>query len=358
MKIDVRRQSLPLSKPYSLSFGDVHSFESLLIRVVTEKGCGYGEVTPLPGYSNETTEIAERAILLVLSELGQGRTVEDATALVADAAPMAVSALHCAIELASGRYGDVFNYEPKQPIPIAALCAGKTQQSAAASADAVLAAGHRVLKLKVGAASVDDDIARMKAVGAVVAGRGMMRIDANQALSKDGFQRLLKGIEGLPIELVEQPFAPERDDLFGEFALRSTVPLMLDESIWTAADLRRAAELGAKYVKLKLCKHPGLQATLDLVRLARTLGMRVVFGNGVQGAIGNRTEMFIFDQAGIDTAIEANGFAKVRSAEPTSGMALLGGYVAITDPTPADSWFTSAEPLCSLEQGSSERSPN
>ena len=86
---------------------------------------------------------------------------------------------------------------------------------------------------------------------------------------------------------------------------------MLDEFINDAEDIDRAAALGVHYVKLKLCKHPGMAATEALIARASAKGLKLVFGNGVQGALGNRLEARVHREAGIVSASEANGFLKV-----------------------------------------------
>ena len=105
----------------------------------------------------------------------------------------------------------------------------------------------------------------------------------------------------------------------------SPVPLMLDESINTADDIDRAAALGVQYVKLKLCKHPGMAATLALVAASRRKGLRLVFGNGVQGALGNRLEARVQREGRIDSASEANGFLKVARSPFGEAMTARGG---------------------------------
>ena len=46
--------SFPIKNPYELSFGTVESFDTIYVIKITENGIGAGEVTALPGYSDET----------------------------------------------------------------------------------------------------------------------------------------------------------------------------------------------------------------------------------------------------------------------------------------------------------------
>jgi L-alanine-DL-glutamate epimerase-like enolase superfamily enzyme len=105
----------------------------------------------------------------------------------------------------------------------------------------------------------------------------------------------------------------------------TSFPIMLDESIWTGEDISRAAACGAKHVKLKLCKHPGMAASVALIEEARRHGLGVVYGNGVQTALGNHLEARVHLTCGLSTAIEANGFVKVKDHPFPSRLEVSGG---------------------------------
>ena len=90
------------------------------------------------------------------------------------------------------------------------------------------------------------------------------------------------------------------------------IPLMLDESIYSAREIERAAELGAAtYIKVKLMKFSSLSRLEASIHRIRELGMRPVLGNGVAADVGCWMEACIAAQC-IDNAGEMNGFLKPR----------------------------------------------
>ena len=112
---------------------------------------------------------------------------------------------------------------------------------------------------------------------------------------------------------------------------------MLDDSISSAQDIERAREIGATWVKLKLCKHPGMSETKRLIKVAQASGLKLVFGNGVQSAVGNHLESRIYSDTGITAAGEQNGFLKVSETPFAYQMCLQDGYLVdngIFDPVP------------------------
>lgn len=344
--MQVRFCPTPLRDPYVLSFGTVNTFDTFLLRVETETGIGFGEATPLPGYSDETSASVEAAFRALADAVEAGGDYPAGLDTVMARAPMVESAVASALEVAQLGWRTIFRENfLSHPIPALALVSGTAPLDAVASARAKLAAGFTTLKVKVGADDTEADIERVTAIAGEVAGKGQLRLDANQSLDFSSAERMLAAFAGMPIELFEQPFTPERDADMTRLAAMTRIPLMLDESIWTAADVERAASLSCRYVKLKLCKHPGIDATVGLVRLAEGLGLDVVFGNGVQGSVGNRTELHLYQTAGLRTAIESNGFAKLADPPDPPDMVLGDGTISILGPTDPESLFSAGKPL-------------
>ena len=94
------------------------------------------------------------------------------------------------------------------------------------------------------------------------------------------------------------------------------VPIMIDESIYGLEDIKKAKEIGAKYIKLKLCKFGGLKILEAALDYAKTLGLHVVFGNGVATDIANYYELNFYkkNKNKIFGATESVGFQKIKKS--------------------------------------------
>ena len=117
-------------------------------------------------------------------------------------------------------------------------------------------------------------------------GRAKLRIDANQGYSPADGVRFASSLSPNSIELLEQPCHADDWEASAAIAKVSTVPLMLDEFIYGLEDIKRAAALGARFVKLKLMKMVSLTALAEGLTLIRDLGMEPVLGNGVASDLG------------------------------------------------------------------------
>lgn len=125
----------------------------------------------------------------------------------------------------------------------------------AALSEEYVTAGFGCLKLKASAAH--DTVAGLRAVRAAVGPDVTLRIDANQAWDAETAIRVIRAAEdaGLGIELVEQPVAAHDLDALAAVTAAVDTPIMADESVRTAQDVRRVAERGAAdLVNIKLAK--------------------------------------------------------------------------------------------------------
>ena len=329
MKLTLRAwlHNLPLSRPYRLSFATLDKFETIYVALEGEGKSGFGEITPLPWYGGETVAQAELALAEAGKELAAGGPFAEVTAQMAAKYPMTASGLACAFETWGEGQDKAFRTPLSVAPPLAALCAGDSPASMTTEAKRLIGAGYCVFKLKAGRSPEFEESLVRAAIKELPAG-GSMRLDANQAYSPADALELCRRLEDLgSLAMLEQPFKAEMWSECETLASATSFPLMMDESIWSSADISRAKDCGAKYVKLKLCKHPGMAATAALVEEAQRLGLGVVFGNGVQTALGNHLEARTHINCGLTTAAEANGFLKVREHPFQSAMSVTGGTI-------------------------------
>jgi L-alanine-DL-glutamate epimerase-like enolase superfamily enzyme len=176
---------------------------------------------------------------------------------------------------------------------------------------------------------VDTDLARVGLIQNLVAGRARIRIDANQGYSRVDACRFASALDPQGIELLEQTCRAGDWEAAGAVAKVSTVPMMLDESIYTLDDVERAAELdAAAYIKFKLMKAGGCEKLARALERIRALGMTPVLGNGVACDIGCWMEARMA-AASIDNAGEMNGFLKTDHPLVENPMPVESGAVVL-----------------------------
>lgn len=309
-RLRLHRLEVPLRTPYKLAFGLVRHFDTLLVEAVDSNGrSGYGEATVLTGYTDETVEGAWDCMRQWAQEILPIPSVQAREMLLARvaAAPFAVTGLVTAIDMM--REPEAFAVPAAARVPLLGMLNAESGSALEAEVDELLQRGFRTLKVKAGFDAVAD-ANRLREIQRVVAGRASIRVDGNQGFSREDALRFAAGIDPQGIELLEQPCAADDWDAACAVARVSTVPMMLDESIYGLADIRRAAELGAaRYIKVKLMKLGSLPRLAEAIELIRALGMEPVLGNGVACEIGCWMEALVA-RTGIRNAGEMNGYLK------------------------------------------------
>jgi L-alanine-DL-glutamate epimerase-like enolase superfamily enzyme len=308
--IRLHRVEVPLRTPYKLAFGLVRHFDTLIAEVTDSRDrVGLGEATVLTGYTDETVEGGWSLMQRLARDstgvaLGEAR--EKLLASVAEA-PFTVSALVTAIEMLE----DVPELSVSAPaqVPLLGLVNAESPGELEAEIDRLITDGFRTLKVKVGF-EAEADARRLRLIQRAVRGRASIRVDANQGYSLEDAKRFASGLEPEGIELFEQPCRAGDWEAAAAVAAVSTVPMMLDESIYGTEDIERAAELrAARFIKLKLMKLGSVQRLVAAIELIRALGMEPVLGNGVACEIGCWMEAAVA-RGRIRNAGEMNGYLK------------------------------------------------
>ena len=338
-QVSVRQVGLSLSTPYKLSLLTMHEFDPFLVEVRDAEGrSGFGEALIVPGYTSETVE-GSWSLCCELAEAIAGRSVDEARAIARRAIPKGVgaaSAVLAALDMVTQHA--VLAPTRDLVVPLLAPLNAEEPAGMAHEIEQKIAQGFRTLKVKVGF-DWGDDLKRVQAVQELAAGRATLRLDANQGFDvQDGIE-FARRLDPRGIELFEQPCHMDDWKANAAVAAVSTVPVMLDESIYDVSDIDRAGAIqGVGFVKLKLKKIGSVDMLLEGLERIRRQGMTPVLGDGVSLEVGCWAEACVASLA-IDNAGEMNGFLKTstrlfENPLPFSGGAIHipAGYMPRVDP--------------------------
>ena len=156
---------------------------------------------------------------------------------------------------ASGRpLWSLLGVETAAPVRCNATLIAGTPAEVAADAERWAELGFETFKLKLG---TGDDVAQVRAVREAVGPDARIRVDANEVWSAEEALGILRMIEPLGIELVEQPVGGSR--AMAEVTAASPIPIAADELVESAKDAERAKSAGAcDLATVKLAKVGGI----------------------------------------------------------------------------------------------------
>jgi o-succinylbenzoate synthase len=294
--------ALPLRAPLATARGAIAERRGALLVLVADDGrTGLGEATPIAGFGLESPARAREA-LAALARRVLGADPREAAALLDAAereAPDAAcaraaldGALHDLAAQAAGRslaalLAGAEGRAPRPRVAAHALLPAATAAGAAAEAARAVAAGFRTLKLKVGAAPLADDAARVAAVRAAAGPGVALRLDANGAWpDAPTALRAIAALSRFGVEWIEQPVPAADVAALAAVRAAGLVAVAADEAVVDAAALERVLAAGAAdVVVLKPSALGGLQAARRAAARARDAGCRVCVTSLLDGAV-------------------------------------------------------------------------
>jgi len=285
-RVDAIPVALPLKKPMKMAGVTIDVAENVLVRIEAAGGMvGWGEAASAPTMTGDTQGSLVAAVRHLSSlMIGEDAWLRPALMRRLGAALLGNTGAHSAIELAlldlAGRAAglpaiDLIGGAVRRAVAPMWLLGNATPEEDATEAREKLAEGFRFFKVKVGAKSVDGDIASTLAVRAALGHDIPICADANCGFAPAAARRYLDGTRSAGLMFLEQPLG--HHDLKGLAALTRVAPIPIgaDEGIHSLADVTAHAEAGAGGISLKLIKLGGMSAAIGAAHACERLGLAV-----------------------------------------------------------------------------------
>jgi L-alanine-DL-glutamate epimerase-like enolase superfamily enzyme len=183
---------------------------------------------------------------------------------------------------------------------------------------------HPVMKVKLGSGSASSQVETIAAIRSRYA--GTIRIDANEGWTPEDAVAILRDLERFDIEFCEQPVPAGHPERLRYVRERVRIPIVTDEDSVVPEDLPRLAGC-VDGVNVKLVKCGGIRVALEMIAVARALGMRVMLGCMVESAISATAAAHLsplVDWADIDGPF-------LTKDDPFSGVSYRDGKLILPD---------------------------
>jgi L-alanine-DL-glutamate epimerase-like enolase superfamily enzyme len=268
--IEAKEETWPLKNVFRISRGERSEAQVVVVTVSDGQHTGRGEADPIKRYNQTTASVLEQIQSIMAEDNLDRHRLQ--RILPAGAAR---NALDCALwDLEAKKCGkrvwELANIAMKAAVETSFTISLDTVDKMAAAAKANASAP--ILKLKLNGDDVD--LARVEAVrGAAPAAR--LLIDANESWSPEHYRKIVPALKNLGVELIEQPFPANADEILG--TLDHPIPVCADESCHTSEDLPRLANR-YEMINVKLDKTGGLTEGLRLCERARDAGFKLLIG--------------------------------------------------------------------------------
>jgi o-succinylbenzoate synthase len=337
--MNVEPFSLSLARPLSTARGEITEREGFLVRVDHDGETGYGEATPLPGWTESPAEC--RAALDAVDGDAPARGL-----VGMDGTPAARHGLELALfdAAARARGEPLHRYlggeGTVERVPVNATVGDGSAAESAREAHEAVAAGYPAVKVKIGARSLAADLDRLAAVREAC--RSVeLRADANGAWDRETARQALPGLARADVAYVEQPLpAP---DLAGHADLRGAgARIALDESLAETSVEAALAAGAADVLVLKPMALGGPSRARAAALSARRVGVEPVVTTTIDGALARSAAVHVAasipDVAPCGLATAAWLASDLVAADPApvaDGAALVPPGPGNVDATPA-----------------------
>jgi muconate cycloisomerase len=326
-RIEVFSVRLPALRDFTIAGGAVatagQTMARVLVRIEADGVVGWGEATPTPSWTYETTESITSTIRNYLAPALIGHAVWDLdgahrimnraiSAGYTTGSPIAKAGIDLALHDLVGRalgvsVGQLWGQRRVDSIPLNWIVSAKQPERAAAEAGEGLNAGYGAFKIKVGLAAVEAEVERVAVVRAA-APSAPIWVDANQGYLVPDAIKLARLLEPLGVSVLEQPI--RANDPVGSARVRSVspIPIAIDESLVHPVDLATYARLDAIDLAVaKVQRSAGLYYSRRLSMLAEDLGIGVIGSGLTDSALGFAASLHLFAATGMQEPADLNG---------------------------------------------------
>ncbi|QCE23019.1 o-succinylbenzoate synthase [Enterobacter bugandensis] len=269
-RAQVYRWQIPMDAGVVLRERRLKTRDGFFVHLQQDEQEGWGEISPLPGFSLESLDEAQSALLTWVKAWREG-----ANPALPDA-PSAAFGISCALAELDGSLPEEANYRA------APLCTGDPDELFA-----LLAAmpGEKVAKIKVGLyEAVRDGMVANLLLEAIPDLH--LRLDANRAwtpLKALQFAKYVKPAYRSRIAFLEEP-CKTRDDSRA-FARETGIAIAWDESL-REDDFEFVAEPGVSAVVIKPTLTGSLAKVREQVSAAHALGLTAVISSSIESSLG------------------------------------------------------------------------
>ena len=260
---------------------------------------GWGEAAPLAGLSPDFGPDFETHLAGILQE-ANARTwdLEEESVLqqVKNLVPFSLPSLRFGLETAlldlanGGKKCILANsfFDQGTPIPINGLIWMGTKEFMLQQINQKLEEGFACLKMKIGAIDFAQELELLRYIREQEAAKNLvLRVDANGAFSPLEALGKLEQLQDFGIHSIEQPIGVARWEAMRELALKSPIPIALDEELIGKSNKEEVLDfIKPQFIILKPSLLGGILETREWIRLAEARRIGWWMTSALESAIG------------------------------------------------------------------------
>jgi L-alanine-DL-glutamate epimerase-like enolase superfamily enzyme len=184
-----------------------------------------------------------------------------------------------------------------------------------------LSSPYNILKVKLGTPKKDKEIIdqiRLKT-------NKVIRVDANEGWDYDVAKEMSFWLAERNVEFIEQPFSAENLKDTASLRKVSPLPLYADENSISSADISKIKGV-FDGINIKLMKCGGIDEALKMIKIAKSLQMRIMLGCMIESSVGITAAAQL---AGEVDAVDLDGNLLINN-DPYKGVEIVDGRLKLS----------------------------
>jgi len=294
---------IPFKRVHKISLGRAGGREILLIRIHTDQGItGVGEAIAHPAFSGETLGGLLGAIqYLEASLMGKNSLNINEILMLMDKTLYGNYGAKAAIEMALfdiiGKYlqaplCDLLGGKLQDRFPLSRSASQSNLEEDLKDVKQYLKDGYKIIKIKVGVLTVEQDIERVKAIREMIGPHISLRADANTSWDVPSALRFIQGVDDYRLTFIEQPISREDVDGLAHLRSKSSTPILADEAAATEHDILKIIEKkAADFISVKVIKSGGIVKSRRIAALAECAGIKCYLGSQIETSVGTSASL-------------------------------------------------------------------
>lgn len=290
LKIKINSLSLQFHKPARTSRDTLLRKPSYIVKITSPEVAhsAYGECSLIPGLSVDEDARLQKA----LREIADCTSVDALERVNLTGLPALQFALETALISLYAPHPFNFYDTPfsrgESGIAMNGLIWMDSHEGVLNQISDLSAEGFRILKMKVGAGSFEDELQLLKEIRKrFPASDFELRLDANGAFHAEHAMQKLESLAQFDIHSIEQPIRPGQHAAMRDICAQSPIPIALDEELIACTDpAKLLADIKPQYLILKPSLIGGLKAADGWIKLAKESGIQWWSTSALESNIG------------------------------------------------------------------------
>lgn len=342
-EINVRKENLQLTRPYTIAYKTVDSVDNCIVEIVTDSGLyGLGAANPSKQVVGDDTDDTVAALSGDSLSWLYGRDIREVFQLCFEVQEKfhghagACAALDIALHDVFAKHLQLplvkFLGQKHQALPTSITIGIKGVEDTLIEAKEYVGKGFKIIKVKTGK-SLQEDIERLRKLKEAFKSDILIRVDANQGYTRFQLEDFYHTTISMDLELVEQPLAADAIEDYRKLPTVVKKMVAMDESLISPKSaLWLASRPAASCIfNIKLMKCGGIGPAKEIAIIAKNADIDLMWGCNDESVISIAAALHAAFSCSNTKYVDLDGSFDLAKDVASGGFILKDGMMSVTD---------------------------